>query len=306
MPVLGRLLVAMATPFDDAGALDLEGAAVLARHLVDHGCDGILVAGTTGESPTLDHAETLALFEAVVGAVGDRAQVVAGCGKNDTRATVALVADATALGVDAVMLVTPYYSKPSQEGLAAHFRAGAAATDLPVLLYDIAGRTAREIALDTLLDLAEVANVCGVKDASGDLDKASRLLARVDAEAFGLWSGADSWNLPLLALGASGFVSVAGHLVGDELRAMLDLHATDPGKARAIHHRLMPLYDLLFAEPSPGPLKAGLAHLGLPAGGLRLPMTPASADLSTAVRDELDRLGVRPSASTSASAAVTS
>lgn len=299
MPVLGRLLVAMATPFDDAGALDLEGAAALARHLVAHGCDGILAAGTTGESPTLDHAETLALFEAVVDAVGGQAQVIAGCGKNDTRATVALVEEASGLGVDGVMLVTPYYSTPSQSGIAAHFRAGAGATDLPVLLYDIVGRTARAIELATLLELAEVGNICGVKDASGDLDKASRLLANVRAQDFALWSGADSWNLPLLALGASGFVSVAGHLVGDELRAMLDLFATDPGKARAIHHRLMHLFDLLFAEPSPGPLKAGLAHLGLPAGGLRLPMTPASTTLAMAVCDELDALGV-PAASGSA------
>lgn len=270
------LMTAMATPFAADGSLDLPAAQALASHLVDHGTEGLVVAGTTGESPTLSTDETLDLFRAVVDAVGDRASVIAGTGKNDTAATVRLTEHAAKAGVDAVMLVTPYYNRPNQRGLAAHFTEAARATDLPVMLYNIPGRTACEIAPETLLDLAEsVDTITAVKDAVGDMAKASWLIARAP-DGFGVYSGDDKNCLPLLAVGGAGLVSVAAHLVGDDLADMIRTFPTDPAAARAIHLRLLPLFEALFTEPSPAPLKHCLAALGLPGGGMRLPMVPVA------------------------------
>lgn len=286
-PTLPRLLTAMATPFDAQGGLDVDGARALAEHLVDHGSGGVVVAGTTGESPTLDHGETLDVLRAVVDAVGDRAAVLAGTGKNDTRATVALTEEAAACGVDGILLVSPYYNRPSQAGLEAHVRAVAAATDLPMMLYDIPGRTAVEFAPTTLLRLAEdVPTVVGVKDAVGDMARASWIVARAP-ERFAIWSGDDKNCLPLLAVGGYGLVSVAAHVVGDDLAAMLDVFESDPAKAREIHLRLLPLFEALFADSSPGPLKAALRMLGLPGGGVRLPLVEPGEDVAVRLRDAL-------------------
>jgi len=287
-----RLMTAMATPFAADGALDLEGAQRLAAHLVGHGNDGLVVAGTTGESPTLTHGETLDLFRAVVQAVGDRAAVVAGCGKNDTASTIELVREATALGVDGVMLVTPYYNRPSQRGLDGHFRAAAAATDLPVLLYNIPSRTACEIAPETLLSLAEsVDNIAGVKDAVGDFAKTAWLASRAPQQ-FGIWSGDDANALPCLAVGGIGLVSVAGHLVGEDIAHMIDVYGADPAKSREIHFRLLPLFKALFADTSPGPLKAALRLLGLPAGPVRPPLADADGEVTGLVRDAMVAAGL--------------
>jgi 4-hydroxy-tetrahydrodipicolinate synthase len=259
VPRFGRVLTAMATPFDADGALDLDGAQRLAVHLVDHGNDGLVVCGTTGESPTLAHAETLDVIRAVVEAVGDRATILAGTGKNDTAATVALTREASALGIDGILSVTGYYNKPNQRGLEAHFRAVAACTDLPLMLYNIPSRTANEIAPATLLRLAEqVSNIVAVKDAVSDFAKSSWLAAR-KPEDFDIYSGDDVNLLPLLAVGGVGVVSVAGHLVGEDIATMVEVFPTDPAKARAIHERLLDLFGALFLDTNPGPLKAALA-----------------------------------------------
>gem|GEM_PF-26864 len=295
VPSIGRVLTAMASPMvpsADGPVLDLDGAQRLATHLVDNGNDGVVVAGTTGESPTLTHSETLDLFRAVTEAVGDRARVIAGCGKNDTAATVELVREASRLGIAGVMLVTPYYNRPSQRGLREHFLAAAATTDLPVLLYNIPSRTACEVAPATLLDLAEsAANICGVKDAVGDPVKAGWLISRAP-ETFEVWAGDDATSLPLAAVGAVGVVSVAGHLVGAELTRMYDLLPTDAAAARAVYLRLLPLIEALFVEPNPVPLKAALGLLGLPAGPVRLPLAPASEDTIALVRGVMVTLGL--------------
>ena len=288
-----RLLTAMATPFDGDRGLDLDGAQRLAAHLVDHGSDGLVVAGTTGESPTLLHDETLDLFRAVVEAVGERATVVAGTGKNDTAATVTLTREASALGVDGVLLVAPYYTRPSQRGLDGHFRAAAAATDLPVLLYNIPARTACEIAPETLLRLAEeVPNIRGVKDAVGDFTKSAWLAARAP-EDFGIWSGDDAATLPLLAVGGVGVVCVTSHLAGEDVARMIEVFGSDPNKAREIHFRLLPLMTTLMkADTSPGPLKAALRLVGLPAGPVRPPLADADERVEAALRDALDAAGI--------------
>ncbi|MPZ73683.1 MAG: 4-hydroxy-tetrahydrodipicolinate synthase [Nitriliruptorales bacterium] len=292
MPSLGRVLTAMATPMQPDRSIDFDGVQRLATHLVDRGNDGLVVCGTTGESPTLSHAETLDMFRAVVDAVGDRATVVAGCGKNDTAATVALTSEASALGVDAVMLVTPYYNKPSQRGLANHFTQAAAATQLPVMLYNIPSRSACEIAPETLLDLAEtVPNITAVKDAVGDFTKTAWLAARKPGD-FDIYSGDDATFLPLLAVGGIGVVSVAAHLVGDDIAQMVDAFPTDARKAQEIHLRLLPLFTGLFVDTSPGPLKAALRMVGLPAGPVRPPLADADERVEAVVRDALHAAGV--------------
>ncbi len=290
-PLLGRVVTAMATPFRSDGTLDLEGAGRLASHLVEHGTDTVLVCGTTGESPTLQAGEQLELLAAVRSACGDRAKVLVGTGSNDTAKACRMTERATKAGANAVLVVTPYYNKPSQRGLREHFRAVAGSTDLPVLLYDIPGRTARELTLGTLLDLAEVPNIVGVKDSAGDLAKTAELLAQAPNE-FVVYCGADELNLPMLAVGAAGFVSVAAHVAGPELADLARSFESDPVKAREIHVRLLPLFRALFLEPSPAPLKAILNDLGLPAGPVRPPLVNADGETLRALRAALDHAGI--------------
>jgi len=287
-----RVLTAMATPMTPERAVDLDGAQTLAAHLLANGSDGVVVAGTTGESPTLSHTETLMLFRAVVEAVGGQGVVLAGCGKNDTAATVELVHETSKLGVDGILSVTGYYNRPSQRGLDAHFRAVAAAAQLPVMLYNIPSRTANEIAPETLLHLAEsVPNIVGVKDAVGDFPKTAWLAARAPA-GFGIWSGDDATLLPCLAVGGAGIVSVAAHLVGGDIAAIVDTFPTDPAKAREIAFRIAPLCSALFAEPSPAPLKAALELVGMPGGPVRGPLADATEETRALVRDALVAAGV--------------
>lgn len=292
MPTFGRLLTAMATPMHADGSLNLDGAQRLAVHLVEHGNDGVVVAGTTGESPTLTHGETLDLFSAVTEAVGDRASVVAGVGKNDTAATVTLAREAAQRGVDGIMLVTPYYNRPSQRGLVHHFSTAAAAVDLPVILYDIPGRTSCEIAQETLIHLAEtVPNIVGVKDAVKDLAKTAWVASRAP-DSFDIWSGDDVTALPVLAVGGVGLVSVAAHLVGDDLARMFEIFPTDPAEARRIHLRLLPLFQALFVDSSPAPLKAALKSRGLPSGPVRPPLAEVEQSTVQAVEAALQAAGV--------------
>ncbi|MDP9022063.1 MAG: 4-hydroxy-tetrahydrodipicolinate synthase [Actinomycetota bacterium] len=290
-PHFGRVVTAMVTPFRDDLSLDLDGATRLARHLIEHGTETILLSGTTGESPTLDGDEQLELLRAVKDAVADDGQVIVGTGTNDTAKTCASTEKATAAGADGVLVVTPYYNKPDQRGLLHHFRAVAASTDRPVLLYDIPGRTAREIAVATLVELAEVDNIVAVKDATLDVQKTGAVAAQAP-DGFQIYSGQDALNLPILAVGGVGFVSVAAHLVGPELADLATSFESDPVKAREIHLRLMPLFQALFADPNPAPLKAILADLGLPAGPVRPPLAPARDSTLEALRDALDHAGI--------------
>lgn len=292
MPFFGRMLTAMASPMRRDHSLDLEGVQRLAEHLVDHGSDGLVVAGTTGESPTLTERETANLFAAVLEAVGDRATVLAGAGKNDTATTLQLVREASAIGVDGVMLVTPYYNKPSQRGLYEHFATVAGATELPVLLYNIPSRTSCEIAPETLLRLSEdVPTIRGVKDSVKDFGKAAWLAARAP-ETFEIYSGNDEDTLPLLSVGAVGAVSVAAHLVGSEIGQMIDRFATDPAGSLRIHQRLLGLFAALFVDTNPVPVKAALDMVGLPGGPVRPPLAGADAYTVESVRLALEHLGI--------------
>jgi 4-hydroxy-tetrahydrodipicolinate synthase len=295
---LGRVVTAMATPFRADGRLDAEGAGVLAQHLAATGSDGLVLGGTTGESPTLREEELLELVAAVRAAVPSDLRLTVGTGTNDTARTIERTERAAAAGADGVLVVTPYYNRPSQPGLVAHFRAVAAATELPVLLYDIPSRTGRELDVSTLVALSEVPNIVGVKDATGDLGKAGDVIAATRGAdgGFDVWSGADEVNLPLLAVGAVGIVSVSAHLVGAELAEMVRVVDTDPQRARMLHLACMPLHRALFLDPNPGPLKAALAARGLPAGPLRPPLVASGPEVTAQVLAALDAVVSRRSA----------
>jgi 4-hydroxy-tetrahydrodipicolinate synthase len=286
----GRVLTAMVTPFSPDGALDVAGAQRLATHLVDSGNDGLVVSGTTGESPTTSDAEKEQLLRAVVEAVGDRAYVVAGVGTSDTRHTVSLARQAEAAGAHGALVVTPYYSKPPQAGLYRHFTMVADAVGLPVMIYDIPGRTATPVDTETLVRLAEHDRIVAVKDAKDDLGAASWVLARTD---LAYYSGTDMLNLPLLSVGAVGFVSVVGHLVSGELRQLLEAFtAGDTVKAREIHQRLLPVYTGVFRTQGLILTKAALARLGLPGGPVRPPLVDATPEQVETLRRDLAAGGV--------------
>ena len=288
---LGRVITAMATPFRKDGSLDLEGARRLAAHLLDHGSDGLVVAGTTGESPTLTHEEKRDLWAAVAEVARGRASLIAGTGTYSTAESIELSRTAEEAGADALLVVTPYYSKPPQSGLAAHFKAIAASTALPIVLYDIPGRTARKIEHATLLELAEVPNIVGVKDAAADLAGTAKLAA--EAPGFRIWSGDDALTLSMLAVGAVGVVSVASHIVGHRLAEMVAAHDKgDVEGAAQINRELVPIFEALFITSNPIPLKAALEMLGLPAGPVRLPLVDATEAERNRVSSALAGLGL--------------
>jgi len=282
----GRVLSAMITPFASDGSLDLGGAADLAAHLVDEGGnDGLVLSGTTGESPTTSDAEKERLLRAVVEAVGDRATVLAGVGTNDTAHSVELARAAEGAGAHGLLLVSPYYSRPPQSGLIEHVRTVADATELPVLLYDIPVRTGVAFETESLVRLAGHPRVVGVKDAKGDLAASSWVMARTD---LAFYCGDDMLNLPLVSIGAVGFVSVVGHVVGDRLREMLD--AFEAGSVRSaldIHRSLLPVYTGIFRTQGVIMTKAALRLLGLPGGPMRLPLVDATEEQITVLRADL-------------------
>ena len=289
----GRMLTAMVTPMTSDGAVDYDGAARLAAHLVDEQRhDGLVISGTTGESPTTSDDEKDRLLRAVLGAVGDRASVVAGVGTNDTSHTIRLAERAQAAGAHGLLVVTPYYSKPPQEGLLAHFRAVADATGLPNLLYDIPGRAGVPIRTETLLRLAEHPRIIGVKDAKGDLFAGSQVMAQTDLV---FYSGDDNLNLAWLSMGAAGVVSVVGHVAGSDLHEMIDAYcAGDVGRALAIHRRLLPVVAAIMTRTQGViAVKAALNLLGLPSGGLRLPLVAADAEFAARLREDLITGGVK-------------
>jgi 4-hydroxy-tetrahydrodipicolinate synthase len=291
-PLFGRVLTAMVTPLYADGRVDLEGAQRLATHLVEHGNDGLIVSGTTGESPTTSDAEKDQLLRAVLEAVGDRARIVAGVGSNNTAHSIENALAAAKAGAHGVLVVTPYYNKPPQEGIRAHFTAVADATDLPVMLYDIPGRSGIAIHTETLLRLAEHPRIHAVKDAKGDLFAASKVMAETDLV---FYSGDDALNLPWLSVGAAGFVSVVGHVVGADLHDMIDAFlAGDTERARRIHRRLVPVITAIMTRTQ-GVIaaKAALSLVGQPGGAVRPPLVDATPEFTAALREDLIAGGVK-------------
>lgn len=274
----GRVLTAMITPFTKDLTVDYGVAKKLARHLVQSGSDGLVVCGTTGESPTLSKEEKVELFRLVVEEVGGEAVVIAGTGGNNTAASIELTQAAEKVGVDGVMLVCPYYNKPSQEGLFQHFKAVAASTNLPVVLYNVPGRTAINLLPLTVARLAEINNIVAIKEASGNLDQVSEL-RRILPDDFTIYSGDDSLTLPMLALGAKGIISVVSHIVGPRIKQMVDAFTSgNITLATQIHLELYPIFKGMFMTTNPVPVKAAMNLLGWQAGPPRLPLVEATAE----------------------------
>jgi 4-hydroxy-tetrahydrodipicolinate synthase len=287
--MLGEILTAIATPFRDDGAVDYDGFRRLARYLVDNGSDGLAVSGTTGEAPTLSDDEKLELFRVALDEVGDEATVVAGTGTYDTRHSVHLTEQATALGVDAVLVVTPYYSKPPQRAIVEHFKAVAAATDKPVVVYNIPARVVVNIEPDTIAQLAEIPNVTAVKQANDDLEQARRIVEI----GLDLYAGDDVLILPFLELGGRGGVCVHTHVVGPQVKELVRrFRAGDTDGAARLNRELQPALDILKVVGNPIAIKAALNLLGHDVGGHRLPLVPASDDETARIRELLERQGL--------------
>ncbi|HEY7207947.1 MAG TPA: 4-hydroxy-tetrahydrodipicolinate synthase [Gaiellaceae bacterium] len=288
--MLGEVLTAIVTPFRADGSVNLDSFQELARHLVDNGSDGIVVAGSTGESPTLEDGERLDLFAAAVEAVGERATVIAGTGTYSTAHSVHLTTQAHELGVDGFLVVTPYYNKPPARGIVEHFKAIAAASDKPVVVYNIPGRVVVNVEPETIVELAEIPTVCAVKQANDDLEQARRILAETDLD---LYAGDDNLIHPFLELGGVGGVCVHTHVVGPQVKAMVRaFREGDAERARQIDAELGPAYELLGVVVNPIAIKAALNLLGHDVGGLRLPLVEATEAERDRVRDCLERLGV--------------
>jgi 4-hydroxy-tetrahydrodipicolinate synthase len=270
----GRVSTAMVTPFDKKGHVDFSKTTQLVNYLIENGTDSLVVAGTTGESPTLSKEEKLALFAHVVKVAAKRVPVIAGTGSNNTYASIELTKKAEELGVDAIMVVAPYYNKPNQEGLYQHFQAVAEATSLPVMVYNIPGRSSVNILPETIIRLSKIPNIIAVKEASGDLNAMTHILANTD-ENFVLYSGDDGLTLPVLSIGGAGIISVASHLIGNEIQEMVKAYFDgENSKAAKLHQQLLPIMQGLFAAPSPGPVKTALQLNGLDVGSVRLPLVP--------------------------------
>ncbi|WP_114352832.1 4-hydroxy-tetrahydrodipicolinate synthase [Saliterribacillus persicus] len=272
----GSLLTAMVTPFDENNRINLERTTELIEYLLDHGTDGLIIAGTTGESPTLSFDEKLALFNHVVTVVNGRVPVVAGTGNNNTEASIRLTQEAEKIGVDAALLVTPYYNKPNQEGLYQHFKTVANETKLPIMLYNIPSRAIVRLTVETIVSLSQIDNIVSVKDSSGDLDAISSILEQV-SEDFTVYSGDDSLTLPIQSIGGTGVVSVASHVIGTEMKEMImAFEAGEVKQAAKLHRKLLPIMKALFMAPSPSPVKAALRYQQLNVGSVRLPLVPLS------------------------------
>jgi 4-hydroxy-tetrahydrodipicolinate synthase len=290
---LGRLITAMVTPFDASGELDLTGASRLARHLASTGSDGLVVAGTTGESPTLDEREKLQLCAAVSGAVGDGVTVILGVGTNATGPSAGLARRAADSGAAGLMVVTPYYNKPTQEGLFRHFATVSRASELPVMLYNVPGRTGVNLLPETVARLAdEIGNLVAVKEAAGNLEQASEL-CRLGHGRWDVYSGDDALTLPMLAVGAAGVVSVASHLVGSRIQQLISAYlAGDVGTAQAIHWELFPLFRTLFITTNPIPVKTALELLGFGTAHFRLPLCVLDAHHRRQLQEAMALTGV--------------
>jgi 4-hydroxy-tetrahydrodipicolinate synthase len=287
----GRLITAMITPFAKDGSIDWDGVAKLATHLADHGHDAIAVNGTTGEAPTTKSSEKLEIIKVVKSTVGSRVKVLSGAGDNETSYTVEQAKRSAEAGADGLLIVAPYYNKPPQAGIEAHFKAVADATDLPIMMYDIPGRTGVEIESDTIVRLFELPNIVALKDAKGNLAATSDVIARCGIPVY---SGDDILNLPFLSIGAVGFVSVCGHTVGNELKAMLDAwFAGDTARALEIHQKLIPVFKGTFRTQGAILTKAAMTLMGLPGGTTRLPLVDATTAQIATLREDLIAGGVQ-------------
>ncbi|GIG54245.1 4-hydroxy-tetrahydrodipicolinate synthase [Demequina activiva] len=288
---LGTVLTAMVTPMHADGSIDVDSAIALANHLLDHGSDGLVISGTTGEAPTTHAPEKLELTAALVDAVGHRATLIAGAGSNDTAHAVMMAQQAQEAGVDAVLALVPYYSKPSQKGVVAHLSAIAGATDLPVMLYDIPGRTGIALTDGSLDELAEVSNIVANKDATGDVGAAKDRIARTGLDWY---SGDDPLTLEFLRAGAAGVVSVSAHVAGTRIAAMIAAHhAGDTARADSLHEELLPVHDAIFNGPGASNAKAAMELLGvIPGRHMRLPLLPLDDDELAALASALRAAGV--------------
>ena len=270
----GRLITAMITPFDEEGKVDYPQAKRLASHLLDSGSDGLVVSGTTGESPTLTNEEKLRLFAEVKEAIGDRGSVIAGTGNYSTAESIELSREAQKQGADALLLVVPYYNKPPQEGLYQHFKAIAAETDLPCVVYNVTSRTSLNMSHETTIRLSHIDNIVGIKEAGSDMDQIARIIEGA-ADGFRVWSGNDNETFYIMSMGGYGVVSVASHLVGNQIKQMMGLLLEgDVEGAAAEHRRLLPLFKVLFLESNPIPVKWSVNQTGFNAGNPRLPLVP--------------------------------
>ncbi|MFZ5687269.1 MAG: 4-hydroxy-tetrahydrodipicolinate synthase [Bacillota bacterium] len=288
----GRVITAMVTPFNDEMKLDLEKARKLAVYLIANGSDALVVGGTTGESPTLTKEEKLSLFELVKDVAQNKAKVIAGTGSYSTEESIKLTKEAEKIGLDGVMLVVPYYNRPTQKGLFEHFKAIATTTNLPVMLYNVPSRTGRNMEPETVSKLAQIPNIVALKEAAGDMDQVSALRGLL-APDFAIYSGDDSLTLPMMALGAKGVVSVASHIVGNQLKQMINAFTNGQiNEALAIHLSLMPLFKALFIVTNPVPVKTALNMVGLDVGGVRLPLVAAGETEIKVLQDTLEKLNL--------------
>jgi 4-hydroxy-tetrahydrodipicolinate synthase len=289
--LFGKLMTAMVTPFYPNGEVNYDKAAELATYLADNGSDTVVVAGTTGESPALSGEEKLELFRVVTSAVKGKAKVMAGTGSNSTEQTIRLTRQAAGCDVDGIMLVVPYYNKPSQDGLFRHFSEIAQSTDLPVMLYNVPGRTSVNMSTETTLRLAKLPNVVAIKEACGDLEQIANIRAAT-SDQFVIYSGDDSLTLPILSIGGHGVVSVVAHIAGNEIKAMVEaFHSGNNRVALDAHLRLLPLFKAMFITSNPVPVKGALNMLGHGVGGVRLPLVDLSETQQSEVSDVLAALG---------------
>jgi 4-hydroxy-tetrahydrodipicolinate synthase len=286
---MGRLLTAMVTPFQENGEVDYAQAKKLALALLGSGSDGVVVVGTTGESPTLIHAEENRLFTEIKAVVGDRGVVVAGTGSNSTAEAVVATKDAEKIGVDACLLVVPYYNKPSQEGLYQHFKAIAQSTKLPCILYNVPSRTVTNLSADTVVRLSQIDNIIGLKEASGNMEQVANVISNA-RKGFLVWSGNDSDTFNLMALGGYGVISVASHLVGKQIKDMIEkIVGGRVAEAAAIHRHLLPLVNALFIVSNPAPVKYALNQIGFNVGKPRLPLVEPDEKSAVAIRETLKK-----------------
>ena len=282
----------MVTPLNKEGKVDYQQAKRLALALLDSGSDGVLIVGTTGESPTLTKEEEQHLFAEVKSAVGDRGSVIAGTGSNSTAEAIEATKKAEQIGVDACLLVVPYYNKPSQDGLYQHFKAVAQETSLPCILYNVPSRTVVSLSADTVIKLSQIDNIVGVKEASGNLSEIARIIDNT-REDFLVWSGNDSDTLPILALGGYGVISVASHLVGSQIKEMIDAFLKGrTGEAASIHRHLLPLVEAIFIVSNPVPIKYALNHIGFNVGKPRLPLVEPDEKSAAIIRDTLRKYNI--------------
>lgn len=286
----GQILTAMVTPFDHNEEIDFPATRNLINYLIANGTDGLVISGTTGESPTLTEEEKVKLFKFTVEVVNGRVPVIAGTGSYNTKASIDLTRQAADAGVDGIMLVVPYYSKPSQEGLYQHFQAIAAVTSLPIMLYNIPGRSAVNMSVETVVRLSDIPNIVAIKEAGGNLDTMTEIIQNTP-ENFSLYSGDDGLTIPVLSIGGAGVISVASHVIGNEMQTMIEKFNSGNVKEAAKDHRsLLPIMKALFAAPNPTPVKSALNLKGIPVGGVRLPMIPLNKEELNSLQEVLSTL----------------